>query len=270
MNTEVDVRLLLENSKNIKKLIIDHSYNNNKGHIGSSLSVVDLCIVIYEHLKGIGTLYNNRDRFILSKGHAALAWYAILYLNKIIDRSTWESFGKDNTPLGTHPEPTFPGIDFLTGSLGHGLSYGIGSALGSTFGSNWTTVVLLSDSELNEGSTLESIAIAGHLKVSNLLVVLDNNGQQATGRTSEILNMGNIKNLFSNFNWRYIQTDGHNIPEFYKLYSTTILNLDQPTVIDAQTISGKGISFMEKTIEWHYKSLNRDEHATATKEIYRL
>jgi transketolase len=264
------LKIQMKNTNNFikhRKQLIDIAYNSGKGHIGSALSVIDLCYAIGKSMDGLGTTSTQRDRFVLSKGHAALAWYLALFNLDIISEDQLNSYGTNGTLLGTHPDPELRGVDFLTGSLGQGISFGLGSAFASSIkNEKWKTFVLLSDSELNEGSTFESLAIAGHHKLANLIVILDKNKQQALGFTKDVLNFESEIDLVTNLGWSTFEIDGHNDTEIVEVIAKA-RKTTKPVFIVAHTILGKGISFMERKIEWHYKNFDDDLYAQATKEL---
>ena len=258
---------ITNNFINLRKLLIDVAYNSGKGHIGSALSVLDLCFVIGNCMDGLGTSSTQRDRFVLSKGHAALAWYVTLYDLGIIPEEQLNSYGTNGTLLGTHPDPELNGVDFLTGSLGQGISFGLGSAFASSIkNEKWKTFVLLSDSELNEGSTFETLAIAGHHKLNNLIVFFDKNEQQALGFTKDVLKFESEIDLVENLGWRTFEVDGHDHVQIAEVIEKAKKS-NKPVFILAHTTLGKGISFMERKIEWHYKNFDDDLYAQATKEL---
>ena len=227
-----------------RKQLIDIAYNSGKGHIGSALSVIDLCYEIGKSMDGLGTTSTQRDRFVLSKGHAALAWYLALFNLDIISEDQLNSYGTNGTLLGTHPDPELRGVDFLTGSLGQGISFGLGSAFASSIkNEKWKTFVLLSDSELNEGSTFESLAIAGHHKLNNLIVFFDKNEQQALGFTKDVLNFVSEIDLVANLGWSTFEVDGHDHAQIAEVIEKAKKS-NKPVFILAHTTLGKGISFM--------------------------
>lgn len=257
-----------------KKLIIEQSKRAGVGHIGSALSIVDIVYVAFDEFLDRPELdENSRDRFVLSKGHAALALYVVLYLKGFITEQELNTYCEDNSKLGVHPEHFVNGIDFATGSLGQGVTYASGAALAAKIqGSNRMVCCLLSDAELNEGSFWETLLFAAHHKLSNLVFILDNNGQQALGFTKDVLNIENITSKIEGFGYQAYEIDGHNISEI----STCLNNIKKayksgeaqcPHFIVANTISGEGVSYMERTIEWHYKSMDDDQYQKALEDL---
>jgi len=254
--------------KAIRQIVLEQSKSAHVGHIGSSLSVADLIAALYGRILNVPAPDDpERDRFILSKGHAALALYAALYLRGWIDAETLKRFHTDNSPLGVHPEPTLVGVDFATGSLGQGLPMGVGAALAARLQKSARRVfVLMSDAELNEGSTWEAIMFAAQHQLGNLTALIDLNGQQALGYTKDVLNLDNLSERWRVFGWDVCEVDGHDVDAITA--AATAVNPDgQPHVLIAHTTFGKGVSYMESKIRWHYMPMNEAEYQQALAEI---
>jgi transketolase len=251
----------------IRQIVIEQSRRADVGHIGSSLSIADILAALFDG-PSLGAADDpERDRLILSKGHAALALYAALNATGRLDDETLASFCTDGTALGVHPEPTVDGIDFGTGSLGHGLSLGAGAALGARWqGSRRRVFVLLSDAECNEGSVWEAAMFAGHHRLGNLVAITDLNGQQALGYTRDVLDLSEMAGAWSAFGWDVREVDGHDIEAISDLLRER-QGAEQPTLIAAATTFGKGVSFMEGSIEWHYWPLSEEQYRQALLEI---
>lgn len=257
-------------AKEIRRIIIEQSKRAGVGHIGSGLCIAEILSVLYGQVMNIPSPDDqDRDRFILSKGHAALALYAALYLRGWITKDQLNSFCGDGTAVGVHPEHTLTGIDFSTGSLGQGLTFAAGAALAAKLQkSKRRTFVVLSDAECNEGSVWEAIMFAAHHKLSNLIVIVDLNGQQAFGYTDQVLNLSPMSDRWKAFGWEVHSVDGHDTKQLVD----TISRLDTqqsgpPHVLLAKTTFGKGVSFMEGQIKWHYSPLNDEEYKQALAEI---
>ena len=205
--------MTLVNSIQIRRIVLEQSRRANVGHIGSALSVADIIAALYANvLKVQSADDNDRDRFILSKGHAALALYAALYLKGLLDDVRLNEYCENGTILGTHPEHGVKGIDFSTGSLGQGLSMAAGAALAARLQKSHRRVfVLLSDAECNEGSSWESVMFAAHHKLSNLIALVDLNGQQAFGYTKDVLDLSPMAEHWKTFGWETYETDGHDV-----------------------------------------------------------
>ena len=211
---------------------------------------------------------SDRDRFVLCKGHAALAVYAALFLKGWIDKAEMNTYCGDGSMLGVHPEHTLPGVDFCTGSLGQGLSMGVGSALASRMQRSGRRVfALVSDAECNEGALWEAAMFAAHHELTNLVAIVDLNGQQALGYTGDVMDLTPMGQRWRAFGWDVHEVDGHEPAEV----TSTVEELDPalgcPHVLIAKTVFGKGVSFMEGRIEWHYLPMSDAEYSHAMNEI---
>ena len=252
----------------IRRLVLEESKRAGVGHIGSSLSIAEIVGLLYSSVLNINSPADpERDRFILSKGHAVLALYAALHLKGFLTREELATFCNDGTMLCGHPEVEVPGIDFATGSLGMGLSFGTGSALAAKKSNSPRKVfVLVSDAELNEGALWESVLFAGHHKLSNLVVFVDQNGQQALGYTKDVLDTSSVEKKFSAFNWDTHVVDGHNCKQMKDVLDKLDYKCGAPHVLIARTIFGKGVSYMQNKIEWHYLPMTDEQFQQALKE----
>lgn len=254
----------------MRRMIIERAKAAGVGHIGSALSVVDVLAALYGRVLRL-TPDNERDRFILSKGHAALALYCALYERALISRELLESYCTDGSPLGAHPEHEVVGIDFSTGSLGHGLSLGTGAALAARLQrSSRQVYVLLSDGECNEGSLWEAVMFAAHHRLRNLTAVVDLNGQQAFGYTREVLDLSPLAERFAAFGWDVHETDGHDTQAIASLLEGLRDGASRPHVVIARTTFGRGVSFMESKIDWHYWPLDDERYARALDDLASL
>ena len=257
-------------AQKIRVRVLEASHRAHKGHIGSALSICEIAAVISAIAKGLGTQSASRDRVVLSKGHAALAWYSALEQVGVITADTLKTYMCDGSLLGTHPDPELEGVDFMTGSLGQGIGYGVGAALAGRLAKDERrSFVVLSDSELNEGSTWESAALAGQLKLKNLKVFLDLNGQQALGKTKDILPTSAAIGAWEMFGWNVSKVNGHSTSELYQCLETHESLGTGPLIIVASTIAGKGVSFMEGEVRWHYLPMTEDEYGRAVDQVNR-
>jgi len=253
----------------IRKTILEQSYRAHVGHIGSSLSIADILGALFGSVMNVPSPDDpERDRFVLSKGHAALALYAALYAKGWLTRQQIDSYCADGSAFGVHPEHIIPGVDFSTGSLGYGLSLGAGAALAARLQHSKRRVfVLVSDAECNEGTLWEAVMFGAHHQLSNLIAIIDLNGQQALGYTRDVLNLEPMARRWQAFGWDTTEVNGHDIP----LIEQTIANLDTidgpPHVLVAKTTFGKGVSFMESLIKWHYQPMNEEQYRQALREI---
>ena len=235
------------------------------GHIGSALSVAELVAAIYEVRRDLPVDHPDRDRVVLSKGHAALALFTVLRERGVLTDADIESYCQDGGLLGVHPEHHVPGIDFSTGSLGHGLPIAVGAAMAARMQrSSRRVFALLSDAECNEGSIWEAAMSAGHHRLGNLSVLVDLNGQQALGYLDEVSRVDDMAARWRAFGWDAVDVDGHDV-------EALVLSLrrpsDQPKVIVAHTTFGAGVDFMENRIEWHYLPMSDAQYASAVAQL---
>lgn len=270
MKQKVRMEDLRKLSRSIRHDILHYSYLNEGPHIGSCLSAADILAVLYGailHVDPKKPKDENRDRFILSKGHAVLALYSLLAHLNFFPKKTLATYLKHESHLLGHPKHEIPGIEFSSGSLGHGLSVGAGMALSAKFsGQTHRVFVLVSDGELNEGSSWEAIQFAAHHHLDNLVMIVDNNGLQAFGQTKKVLDLEPLGSKFRAFRWAVSLVDGHNLESLQKSFTNIPKTHGRPTAIIAKTVKGKGISFMEGRLEWHYLNLTRDLHKKAVAE----
>lgn len=251
----------------IRRTIIEQSRRANVGHIGCALSIADLVAAV------LGGAMRpdrgaDRDRFVLSKGHAALALYAALQLRGDLEEAEIETYCSDGTLLGVHPEHAVDGIDFCTGSLGHGLSIGVGAALAAKRqGSDRRVYVIMSDAELNEGSVWEAVMFAAHHRLDNLVLLVDLNGQQALGYTADVLDLGVVEDKLAAFGWGTQVVAGHDHPALEAALESARAGRGRPQALVARTTFGHGVSFMGSQIKWHYLPLDDDSYAGALREL---
>lgn len=253
--------------------IIELSNRFNVPHLASSLSCVDILVSAYWGVLDI-TPQNvgspRRDRFILSKGHAAPALYAVLERRGIIPRDMLAEFTKVGSPLAEQPGPfCAPGVEWATGSLGHGLGAGIGMMLAASIKSNPVkALVLLSDGECNEGTVWEAAMFAPKHRLGFLTVVVDYNKWQATGRSQEIMQIQPLRDKWESFGWDAVEVDGHNIAALQQAMKRENVTKDsKPLAIIAHTTKGKGVSFMEDDNNWHYRTPSEEEVAQSAQEL---
>jgi len=248
----------------LRRTVLEQAHRAGVGHIGSALSIVEILVAVFGVLRGEpGDA--DRDRFVLSKGHAALALYAALHEAGRIDRAQLEGYCGDGTLLGTHPECEIAGIDFSSGSLGHGLSIGAGAALAARMhGSGRRAFVLVSDAECNEGSLWEAVMFAAHHRLGNLTAIVDANAQQALGYTREVLDLEPLAERFAAFGWEGVEVDGHDVDALAIELERT---RDRPRVVVARTTFGKGVSYMEGLVKWHYWPMSDADYERALAEV---
>ena len=256
-------------ARDMRRIILEQSKRAGVGHIGSALSVADILGALYCGAMRIDDPDDaDRDRFILSKGHASLALYAALHLRGWLSEAELDTYCADGTLLGTHPEAALRGVDFSTGSLGHGLSLAAGAALAARMQSSPRRVFcLLSDAELNEGSVWEAVMFAAHHRLSQLVAIVDLNGQQALGYTRDVLDLAPLRDRWRAFGWDVHEVDGHAPDAIARVIGGLETTSGPPHVMIAATTFGKGVSFMEGLIEWHYWPMNNDQFADALAEV---
>lgn len=256
-------------SDRIRRIVIEQSKRAGVGHIGSSLSVADILGTLFAGvLQGDGPADPERERFVLSKGHASLALYAALHETGVIDRDELASFCADGSRLGTHPDHALPGVDFSSGSLGHGLSLATGAALAARLaGSRRRTFALLSDAECNEGSVWEAVMFAAHHRLADLVAIVDVNGQQALGYTRDVLDLTPLDERWRAFGWDVHTVDGHDCRALRAVVEGLERGQGRPHVVLAQTVFGHGVSYMERRIEWHYLPMDDGQYAGALAEL---
>ena len=259
-------------SRIIRARTIENSCRTSTPHLGSCLSCIDMLVAIYFHVLKIdphSPRDKNRDRFILSKGHAAPALFQILALRGFYSEACLESYGQDGSFLGEHP-PTpdcLPGIEAATGSLGHGLPIAVGIALAAKMQKKaYKTYVLLGDGECNEGSVWEAAMFAAAHKLSNLMVFIDFNKWQATDRSENVLLLSPLSDKWKAFGWDVIEINGNNMEEILESLSK-MTDISSPLAVIAHTVKGSGISFMEDDNNWHYRIPNIEEVSQAKNEL---
>ncbi len=268
-----DNEIIINSSKNIRKKILQMAMEagSSSAHIGGALSITDILSTLFFKIMKLdkkNPLSISRDRFILSKGHACLAYYASLSELGYLSDEELKTFEKNDTNLPGHPVMNKKlGIEFSTGSLGMGLSLGIGVALASIKKKiPYNVYVVLGDGECNEGSVWEAAMAAPNFKLNNLNVIIDRNNFQQTGTNSEIMDLRDLKNKWKSFGWHTLEIDGHDIDSLVKNFSE-LKGISQPKAIIANTIKGKGFSKFENDNKWHHSVLTKSLYEEAIKEI---
>jgi len=247
-------------------------HQTNSSHIGSCYSIADILAVLYGVIMNIDpndTGYCLRDRFILSKGHAGAALYAVLAECGFFSIADLDHYNQDGTFLSGHVMHKVPGVEVSTGSLGHGLSIGCGISYAAKIDkASYKVYVLLSDGECDEGSIWEAILFSSHHRLDNLVAIVDYNKIQSFGLVKEVLDLEPFTDKWRAFGWHVVEVDGHNHEKLITaLQSPLSYQLGKPTVFIAHTIKGKGVSFMENKLLWHYKSPNAQEYQQASNEL---
>jgi transketolase len=260
-------------ARNIRGRVIETSHRTQTPHLGSCLSCVDILVAAYFEILKIDPAQpaeSLRDRFILSKGHGAAALFQVLALRGFYPESLLDTYGEDGGIFAEHP-PTpshLPGIEAATGSLGHGFPMGLGMALAARIrGQAFKVFALVSDGECNEGSTWEAAMLAASQKVENLMVVVDFNKWQATGRSEDIMGRSPLVEKWRAFGWSASEIDGNDMTGLVARMGQLPDGSGKPVAIIAHTVKGKGVSFMEDDNNWHYRIPNADEVRAAKLEL---
>jgi transketolase len=259
-------------AKKLRRDIITMIGTAGSGHPGGSLSAVEILTTLYfrvMHYNSADPQWPGRDRFILSKGHAAPVLYATLCAASYIPQEELWTLRKIDSRLQGHPECSLtPGVEMSAGALGQGLSFGIGVSLAGRLNrQDYRTFVLLGDGECDEGQVWEAAMAAAHFKLEKLIAIIDNNGIQLDGWNKDIMNLEPLNKKWQYFGWNAIETDGHDITQLITAFDKARQTTDQPSVIIAHTVKGKGVSFMENNPDFHGKAPNAEEMKIALKEL---
>lgn len=261
-------------ANNVRIDILEEVYNAKSGHIGGAFSIADILTVLYFNEMNIDAKIPDspdRDRLVLSKGHASAALYAVLSEKGYIDKEELKTFRNIDSNLQGHPDMNkVPGVDMTTGSLGQGLSVANGMALSSKIDSRgYRVYCILGDGELQEGQVWEAAMTAEKYQLDNLCVIVDANELQLTDSTINVkgINYNDIEQKFRAFGFQTVVIDGHNIESIIRALTIAEMTKGKPTAIICKTIKGKGVSFMENQVDWHGKAPNEEEYEMAVKEL---
>jgi transketolase len=267
----VDTGILQEKARQFRREILEMIFEAGSGHPGGSLSELEILISLYFYkmnLKPDEPGWPQRDRFILSKGHACPGMYVVLANRGYFPKEELKTFRKLGSRLQGHIYSGVPGVEHNTGSLGQGLSVANGIALGARIRKmDFNTYCLLGDGEIQEGSVWEAAMTASHYKLDSVCAILDYNRVQENGPVNEIKNEEPLADKWRNFGWHVIEIDGHNFNEIIHALDEFETVEGKPTFIKATTIKGKGVSFMEGQAKWHGKAPKKEELETALKEL---
>jgi transketolase len=263
---------LEEKARDLRRTMVQMMAKAGGGHLGPAMSSADIMTALYFHTLRIspeGLSEPDRDRFILSAGHKCGVLYAVLAARGYIDRKALDAFLEFDQALGGHPDmKKIPGVEASTGSLGHGLPIGVGMALAGKFdGLSYRVFVLLGDGELAEGSNWEAAMSAHHYKLDNLVAIVDRNRLQIDGPTEEIMALEPLGDKWKSFGWAVKEIDGHDMGKIVETLDHLPLANGRPSVVIAQTTKGKGVSFMENQVAWHYRAPNKEEAEKALEEL---
>tara|TARA_B100000989_G_scaffold204363_1_gene154701 strand:+ start:41244 stop:42071 length:828 start_codon:yes stop_codon:yes gene_type:complete len=272
-NSKKKIELIKSFTKEMRKNILSMAFaaGSSSSHFGGALSITEIVSTLFADQMKIDKSdpnWENRDRFILSKGHACLAYYSALCEVGYISKNELLTFEKDNSNLLGHPVRNKElGIEFSNGSLGMGLSLGIGLAISAKKkGKDFRVYVIVGDGECNEGSVWEAAMAAPNFNLENLYVIIDKNNFQQTGSNNQIMNVDNLRSKWESFNWYSKEVDGHNINELLDVFNECN-NIKKPKAIIANTIKGKGFSFSENNNDWHHSILSKSFYEKALKEL---
>jgi transketolase len=267
-----DPKGLEELARELRRTVVTMASRSQSSHIGSALSYADIVTALYFGFLKVDPGKPDdpgRDRFILSKGHGCMSLYAALAMKGFFPKSELEMFYKDGGRLMGHPSwKCVPGVEATTGSLGHGLPIATGMSIGLKHDRSGARVfVVISDGECDEGSVWEAALAAGHFKLDNLTAIIDYNKIQSFGRTREVLDIEPLADKWRSFGWAVAEIDGHNMGQIVGALEKLPLEKGRPSLIVAHTVKGKGVSFMEDRLEWHYKSPDKSQLDAAIREL---
>lgn len=258
---------LKKKSIEIRKQVLKMIYTAKSGHTGGSLSSVDILVTLFYRIMNLER-GEESDKFVLSKGHSVEGYYAILADIGYLSKDELERYCQFGSILIGHPTNKVKGIDINTGALGHGLSVGAGMALaGKRKGRNYRVFVLMGDGELAEGSVWEAAMFAANYKLDNLVAIIDRNRLQISGNTEEVMKLEPLRQKWEAFGWKVFEVDGHNYEELIEILTKIPVEKDKPHLIIANTIKGKGVSFIENKAQWHHKVPSDEEFTKAIEEL---
>ncbi|NLX78024.1 MAG: transketolase [Clostridiaceae bacterium] len=265
---------LMKKAALIRRDIVDIVYRSSAGHIGGSLSETDILVALYYEVMRIDPEnpgWADRDRFILSKGHSIDAYYCVLADRGFFDRKELLTYSQFGSKLIGHPNRQIPGVEMNTGALGHGLSIGVGMALAAKMDKkDYRVFVLMGDGELAEGSVWEAAMAASNYRLDNLVAIIDRNGLQISGKTEEVMAIEPLGEKWKSFGWNVSVIDGHDFSSICSALSEDRKVRNMPSLVIAETVKGKGISFMENEPKWHHGVMTPEEYKKACEELDRL
>ncbi|MDP4207968.1 MAG: transketolase [Bacteroidota bacterium] len=271
MMMQNEIKELQLQAEKIRKRVVEIVYSSKSGHIGGSLSSVEIETALYFHVMNIdpkNPAKDDRDRFILSKGHSVEALYSVLAASGFIDDELLNTYGHFNTKLAGHPTKKVPGVELNSGALGHGLSVGVGLAIAAKMDKKSVrTYVLMGDGEQGEGSIYEAAMSASHYKLDNLVAIIDRNELQISGRTENVMSLEPMRGRWEAFGWEVFDIEGNDMESVVTTFDNMNHGNAKPKLIIAHTTKGCGISFMEKIAKWHHGVPNEEQFNEAVAEI---
>ena len=263
--------MLEQTAVDVRMKLLQNILMAGGGHTGGSLSSVDILVALYFHVMHIDPEkpdLEDRDRFIMSKGHSVESFHTVLSKRGYFSQETLDTYGKFNSILAGHPTRRVPGVELNSGALGHGPSVGTGMAIAAKrTGSKYRIFVLMGDGEQGEGSVLEAAAAAGHYHLDNLVGIVDRNYLQISGYTEEVMAIENLEGKYRACGWAIRECDGHDMKELTETLDNTPFEPGKPSLVIARTIKGKGVSFMENKASWHHRVPSAEELEKALEEL---
>jgi len=267
----MNIRQLEFFAAKIRKRLLEVVFKARAGHIGGGLSAVDVLTALYFHTLDVDPKNpekENRDRFIMSKGHCVEALYCVLEEKGFFDNELLDTYGKYNSPLAGHPTSRISGIEVNTGALGHGLSIGMGLALAAKMDKkSYRTFVLMGDGEQGEGSIYEAAMAASHYHLDNLVAIIDRNGLQISDHTEKVISLEPMNERWHSFGWEVTEIDGNNMECIVQALDRINDRNRLPHLIISRTIKGKGLSLMENRLKWHHGVLSKEEYEQSMSEL---
>lgn len=271
MKNSNTIQALHLNAEKIRRRLVEIIYNAKAGHIGGDLSCVNFLTVLYFDTLRIdphNPKEDNRDRFIMSKGHCVEALYSVLEARGFISRELTDTYGKFESPLAGHPTIEVPGIEVNSGALGHGLSIGVGTALAAKrAGKGYRTFVLMGDGEQGEGSIYEAAMAASHYKLDNLVAIIDRNMLQISGTTEQVMSLEPLHERWEAFGWDVLETNGDDIASIVATLDSINYANNKPKLIISHTTKGCGVTLMENQLKWHHGVPSEPEYRQAIHDI---
>lgn len=262
---------LRRKAQDIRQAVVELIYHAKAGHIGGSLSSTDILTVLYYEIMNVDPQNPhapNRDRFILSKGHSVEAFWCVLADKGFFPKDELKTFSQFGTRLIGHPNNQVPGVEMNTGSLGHGLSLSVGMSLaGKMDNASYRVFTLMGDGEQAEGSVWEAAMAGAHYQLDNLVAIIDRNHLQISGTTEDVMSLEPLAKKWQAFGWEVVEVDGNSISELYNVLSQVPFVKNKPTLIMANTIKGKGVSFIENQASWHHRVPTPEEYELALQEL---
>ena len=269
--TDSEIKKLKLQAEEIRKRVVEIIYSAKGGHIGGSLSSIEIETALYFYVMNIDSgnpQKIDRDRFILSKGHSVEALYATLAAKGFIEQSLLDTYGQFNSKLAGHPTKKTPGVELNSGALGHGLSVGVGMAIGAKMSkSTFRTFVLMGDGEQGEGSIYEAAMSASHYKLGNLVAIIDRNTLQISGKTEKVMALEPMRERWEAFGWEVFEVKGNDIEDIVNTFGVLNYLNEKPKLIISHTTKGNGISFMENVAKWHHGVPAEQQYKDAICEI---